>query len=67
MYSFCREVHEGCLPHNKSDSIDYKIIFTDVLLPSAESFKKDCCQLQAKVCAKSTGNLVQACPGKKCG
>ena len=23
--------------------------------PSAESFKKDCCQLQAKVCARSTG------------
>ena len=25
------------------------------LLPSAESFKKGCCQLQAKVCAQSTG------------
>ena len=25
------------------------------LLPSAESFKKGCCQLQAKVCARSTG------------
>ena len=23
--------------------------------PSAESFKKGCCQLQAKVCARSTG------------
>ena len=31
--------------------IDYKIISTVILLPSAESFKKDCCQLQAKVCA----------------
>ena len=31
--------------------IDYEIIFTIILLPSAESFKKDCCQLQAKVCA----------------
>ena len=32
---------------------------------SAESFKKGCCQLQAKVCARSTGELlVQACPGK---
>ena len=29
--------------------IDDEIILTVVLLPSAESFKKDCCQLQAKV------------------
>ena len=28
---------------------------TVILLPSAESFKKGCCQLQAKVCARSTG------------
>ena len=34
---------------------DYEIISTVILLPSAESFKKDCCQLQAKVCALSTG------------
>ena len=26
-----------------------------ILLPSAESFKKGCCQLKAKVCARSTG------------
>ena len=45
--------------------IDYEIISTVILLPSAESFKKDCCQLQVKVCARSTGKLlVQACPGK---
>ena len=25
-----------------------------ILLPSAESFKKGCCQLQVKVCAQST-------------
>ena len=31
--------------------IDYEIISAVILLPSAESFKKDCCQLQAKVCA----------------
>ena len=31
--------------------IDYEIISTVILLPSAESFKKDCCQLQVKVCA----------------
>ena len=35
--------------------IDYEIISTVILLPSAESFKKDCCQLQVKVCAQSTG------------
>ena len=35
--------------------IDHEIFFTVILLPSAESFKKGCCQLQAKVCARSTG------------
>ena len=35
--------------------IDHEIISTVILLPSAESFKKSCCQLQAKVCAQSTG------------
>ena len=35
--------------------IDHEIIFTVILLPSAQSFKKGCCQLQAKVCARSTG------------
>ena len=35
--------------------IDHEIISTVILHPSAESFKKDCCQLQAKVCARSTG------------
>ena len=34
--------------------IDHEIT-TVMLLPSAESFKKGCCQLQAKVCAQSTG------------
>ena len=29
--------------------IDHKIISTVILLPSAESFKKGCCQLQVKV------------------
>ena len=29
--------------------IDHEIISTVILLPSAESFKKGCCQLQAKV------------------
>ena len=32
-------------------AIDHEIVSTNILLPSAESFKKGCCQLQAKVCA----------------
>ena len=35
--------------------IDHEIISTVILLPSAVSFKKGCCQLQAKVCAQITG------------
>ena len=36
--------------------IDHEIIIsTVILLPSADSFKKGCCQLQAKVCAQITG------------
>ena len=34
--------------------IDHEIIST-VILPSADSFKKGCCQLQGKVCARITG------------
>ena len=34
--------------------IDHEIISTVILLPSPESFKKGCCQLKAKVCARST-------------
>ena len=45
--------------------IDHEIISMVIILPSAESFKKGCCQLQAKVCSQSIGLLlVQACPGK---
>ena len=35
--------------------IDHEIISTVILLPSAELLKKGCCQLQGKVCARSTG------------
>ena len=35
--------------------IDHEIISMVILIPFAESFKKGCCQLQAKVCAQSTG------------
>ena len=34
---------------------DHEIISTVILLPSADLFKKGCCQLQAKVCAQITG------------
>ena len=45
--------------------IDHEIISTVILLPSAESFKKGCCQLQEKVWARITGKLlVQACAEK---
>ena len=50
---------------NSRVEIDREIISKVILLPSADSFKKGCCQLQAKVCAQITGYpLVQACPGK---
>ena len=35
--------------------IDHEMISTVILLPSSDSFKKGCCQLQAKVCAGITG------------
>ena len=35
--------------------IDHEIVSTVILLPSADKFKKGCCQLQAKVCAQITG------------
>ena len=45
--------------------IDHEIISTVILLPSADSFKKGCCQLQAKVCARITGlTACSSLPGK---
>ena len=38
--------------------IDREIISTVILLPSAESFMKGCCQLQAKVCAQLLVNCL---------
>ena len=35
--------------------IDHEMISMVILLPSADSFKKGCCQLQAKVYARITG------------
>ena len=37
------------------EEIDHEIISMVILLPSAESFKKGCYRLQAKVCAWSSG------------
>ena len=45
--------------------IDHEKVSMVILLPSAESFKKGCCQFQAKICAQITGlPLVQVCSGK---
>ena len=38
--------------------IDHEIISTVILLPSADPFKKGCCQLQAKVCAQILVNRL---------
>ena len=38
--------------------IDHEIISTVNFLPSAESFMKGCCQLQAKVCARLLVNCL---------
>ena len=37
------------------EEIDHEIIGTVILLPSADSFKTGCCQLQVKVCSQITG------------
>ena len=48
-----REFDPGPVPY--CVEIDHEIISTVILLPSADLFKKGCCQLQAKVCAQITG------------
>ena len=48
--------------------IDREMISTVILLTSTDSFKKGCCQLQAKVCARNY--WLTACTSlhrKKCG
>ena len=47
-----REFDPGPVPYFVE--IDHEIISTVILLPSADSFKNGCCQLQAKVCARIT-------------
>ena len=51
--TFGREFDPGPVPYFVE--IDHEIISTVILLPSADLFKKGCCQLQAKVCAQITG------------
>ena len=48
-----REFDPGPVPYFVE--IDHEMFSTVILLPSADSFKKVCCQLQAKVCARITG------------
>ena len=48
-----REFDPG--PVNTFVEIDHEMISMVILLPSADSFKKGCCQLQAKVRARITG------------
>ena len=38
--------------------IDHEIISTVILFPSADQFKKSCCQLQVKVCARRLVNCL---------
>ena len=45
--------HDQEIP--QSQTADHEIISTVILLPSADLFKKGCCQLRAKVCAQITG------------
>ena len=48
-----REFDPSPVPYFRE--IDHEIISNVILLPSADLFKKGCCQLQVKVCAQITG------------
>ena len=48
-------------------NFDHEIISTVILLPSAESFKKGCCQLQAKYVHKVLVNCLEKLAQEKCG
>ena len=48
--------------------IDHEIISTVFILPSADSFKKGCCQLTSEgVCTKYWLIACSSLPSKKCG
>ena len=55
--SDCRFRGHGSIPARSHTfvEIDHEIISTVILLPSAESFRKGCCQAQAKICVRSAG------------
>ena len=55
--SDCRSRGRESIParYHTFVEIDHEIISTVILFPSADLFKKGCCQLQAKVCAQITG------------
>ena len=55
--SDCRSRVASSIPvrSHTFEEIDHEMISTVILLPSADSFKNGCCQLQAKVCAQITG------------
>ena len=57
--SWGREFDPGPVPCFRGVKFDHEIISTVILLPSAESFKKGCCQLQGKVCVRS--DITQRC------
>ena len=61
--SDCRSRGASSIPARSHTfvEIDPEIISKVILLPSAESFKKGCCQLQAKVCARSTVTVLVNC------
>ena len=51
--SDCRSWGRELIParYHTFVEIDHEIVSTVILIPSAKSFKKGCCQLQVKVCA----------------
>ena len=55
--SDCRSRGHDLIPARSHTfvEIDHEIISTVILLPSPDSFKMGCCQLQAEVCAQITG------------
>ena len=54
-FRHCTENSRQYLDYVAYVYISHEIISTVILLPSADLFKKGCCQLQAKVCARITG------------
>ena len=47
--------------------IDHERISTVILLPSADLFKKGCCQLSESMCTNYSLSACSSLPRKKCG